>query len=90
MTSGNPHRLQPAEAGKEFYWAVPCNHCGFMVALAVVALDSKGVANLTLKQEPFEVHCPVCYSDGSYLKAQVVLWRGPQPAPDFRPNRALQ
>jgi hypothetical protein len=90
MTSGNAYQLQPTEADKEFYWAVPCNHCGFILALALVRLDEQGVANLSIKQEPFEAHCPVCRSDGSYLKAQVVLWRGPQPAPDFLPNRALQ
>jgi len=73
------------------YWAIPCRVCGGMIALTYVLLDAEGKAvTPTPNEDPFQADCQLCRNAGTYTRSQIVMWEGPQPAPDFRPHPAFQ
>ena len=82
------HEIQTVPA--HTYWAVHCQHCYFINALAEAKPDAGGTFKFAAKGTILKVDCPVCYHKYHYERPQVFLWTGPPPAPDFRPHPGFQ
>jgi hypothetical protein len=73
-----------------FYWAVPCGVCDGMIALALVEFDSEKKAIEPTPANPFEADCPLCRNRKTYAVYEVIMWKGPLPAPVFHAHPAFQ
>src|SRR5262245_14694399 len=85
------NRCRVMETGKALYWAVPCNRCSFVNALALLDFGPKSTAKVPeAVPESFLVWCPICRGEIEQLKSQVVVWLGPQPARRFHTHPAFR
>ena len=69
------HRIVPYQDKPAFFWAVPCNHCSFILPQARIKFD-KNHAPIPTVPETFEAVCRVCLKKGQYRRDQVIEWRG--------------
>jgi len=81
--------LSPLPMPTAAYWAVPCQTCGAMIALALIEFGLNKQTIQPLLVDAFEAGCILCRSINSYSSHEVVAWEGPLPAPNFRPHPAF-
>ena len=68
------------------YWAVPCQTCGAMIALALIEFDSKNEAIQPSLIDAFRVRCGLCRYMNTCAPHDLIAWEGPLPSQTFRPH----
>jgi hypothetical protein len=71
------------------YWAVPCQTCGAMIALALIKVDPKNEAIQPSLIDAFRVRCGLCRNMNTYAPHDLIAWEGPPPTAHFRPHPAF-
>jgi hypothetical protein len=61
-----------------------------MIALALIEFDSKKEPIQPSLIDALEVGCLLCRNVKAYAPHELIAWKGPFPAPTFRPHPAFQ
>jgi hypothetical protein len=75
------------------YYGVCCSNekCAVRIPLKLIRFDSDGIGQtLKMGAQPIQVRCPQCKQSEIYEPSTVVLFEGPEPAPNFRNHPELQ
>ena len=65
-----------------YYLAVACKRCSFVITLAQTP-DRVEIENARAALQGFKAFCPACGTELEYRPAEVIVWSGPKPTPDF-------